>query len=90
MRISKIDVLICDDGWKGTCTRVLGIVLVYLGFVYLPVVVAWASAILNIVGMSEAQLRKHGAILYVIKIVVVLVIAIEVIRMLLIAVKTRC
>ncbi|MEJ2768263.1 hypothetical protein [Mycetohabitans sp. B46] len=89
MRISKIDALICENGWKGACTRVLGIALVYLGFLYLPVVVAWASTNLAIVGMSEAQLRKHEAILYVIGIVVVLVIAIEVIRMSLIAVKRR-
>jgi hypothetical protein len=87
MRPSKIEALIRDRGWKGACARSLGMLLVYLGFLYLPAVVDWTSIHLGIVGMSEAQVRKNEAITYVVKIVVVLVIALEGMRMLLLVWK---
>jgi hypothetical protein len=85
MMASNIDAFIRDRGWTGACTRSLGVLLVYLGFLYLPAVVEWISIHLGIVGMSEAQVRKHEAILYVVRIVVALVIAFEGMRMLLLA-----
>ncbi|MFP3563684.1 hypothetical protein [Paraburkholderia sp. SIMBA_030] len=80
MKPSKIDRLILDDSWKGACTRVLGIALVYLGLKYLPDAVAWSSIHWHVSAMSPKQIEKHGAILFIFKIVFGFALAIEAIK----------
>jgi hypothetical protein len=80
MNNSKIDRLILDSGWKGTLTRVVGIVLVYLGIKYLPDAVMWASTHSRLTPMSAHQIECHGAILFVFTIVFGFALAFEVIR----------
>lgn len=80
MNNSKVDRLILDGGWKGTLTRVVGIVLVYLGMKYLPDAVMWASTHSSLTPMSAHQIERHGAILFVFKVVFGFALAFEVIR----------
>lgn len=81
MNSFNVDRLILDGGWKGTLTRVIGIALVYLGMKYLPDAVTWASTHSSLTPMSVHQIERHGAILFVFKIVFGFALAFEVIRL---------
>lgn len=87
MTTSGIGAFVHDCGWKGASIRSLGMFLVYLGFLYLPAAVSWASIHLGTSDISKTQVRKHEAILYVVRIIVVLVISIEGVRILALLLK---
>jgi hypothetical protein len=87
MKPSKFDLLISDKGWKGIITRLIGIALAYLGLVYLPEIVTFASIHLGIANTSVAQLAKHEGIMYVARIASCIMIIFEVINALRIIIK---
>jgi hypothetical protein len=89
MNNSKVDRLILDGGWKGTLTRVIGIVLVFLGMKFLPDAVAWLSAHTSLSPMSAKQTQQHGAILVVFKVVFGFALIFEAIRSLYVFLKKR-
>jgi hypothetical protein len=70
MKLSKLDLLISDNGFKGIVTRLIGVTLVYFGMLYLPDGVAWISLHLGTANLSASQLEKHPAVMYVVRIFV--------------------
>ncbi|WP_155638733.1 hypothetical protein [Burkholderia territorii] len=89
MQLLKLEDFIRDGGWRGACARMLGIFIVYLGFIYIPTAVYFLSDSFGVLGMSGAQIKKHEAILYVVRIGVVLIIVAEILRMLIVTIKNR-
>lgn len=89
MRDSRLDQLILDDGWKGTCTRVFGIALVYLGLLYLPDIIAKASVHWHFRPMSEKQSNNHEGLLFVFRILFGFAIVLEGIRVVCFFVRKR-
>lgn len=80
MRISKIDLLMSDNGWKGILTRLTGVSVFYLILLYLPEISSWASAHFNIENASATQLEKHRSIMYVVRIIIGMAFCIEIIN----------
>ncbi|GAB2887662.1 hypothetical protein GCM10027093_23490 [Paraburkholderia jirisanensis] len=80
MTKSRIDLLIFDNGWRGTCARCIGMLLVCLGFKYLPDVIDSGSQHGVLASMSLKQTDKHGAILTLFEIAFGITVGIEVAR----------
>lgn len=80
MKRSRIDQLISDEGWKGTCVRVVGMVIVYFGVKYLPVAINWGAVHWSIFPLSPKQAENHGAVLAVFGWAFCVAISIEIIR----------
>ncbi|WP_155629462.1 hypothetical protein [Burkholderia territorii] len=89
MKFLKLENFIRDGGWRGACARMLGIFLVYIGFIYIPTVVSFLSANFGVLGMSGGQIKKHDSILYVVRVGTVLMVVVEIVRLIMVTIKNR-
>lgn len=87
MTRSRIDKLISDQGWRGTCIRVVGMIIAYFGIKYLPVVVDWGAPHWNIAPLSPKQAANHGAILTVFGWAFCFAISVEIVRWVVVAIR---
>lgn len=87
MKQSRIDRLLLSNSWKGACARVTGVVLVYLGLVYLPEAVAWGSIHWGLTPMSARQVASYGTTLSIYRIAFIIALSIEAIGWGVVAVK---
>ena len=89
MRYSKADQLIFDNGWKEIVTRILLVFGAYFGVLYLPDIVNWASVHWHWRPASEKQLRSHEGILFVFRIAIGFMLAIELLRLIVVSIRNR-
>lgn len=85
MKQSKIDQLILDGTLKGTCVRVVGMVIVYFGIKYLPVAINWGVVHWNLSPLSPKQAANHGGIVTVFSWAFCVAISIDIIRWVVVA-----
>jgi hypothetical protein len=85
MKQLRIDQLISDKGWKGSCVRVVGMIIVYFGIKYLPAAINWGAVHGSISPLSPKQAANHGAVLTVFGWAFCIAISIEIIRWVIVA-----
>lgn len=89
MRYWKIDQLIFDDGFKGIVTRILLVFGAYFGILYLPDMVNWTSFHWHWLPPSEKQLKSHEQILFVFRIAIGFMLAMELLRLIVVSIRKR-
>lgn len=87
MKRLRIDLLIADEGWKGTGVRVVGMLIAYVGIKYLPTAIDWGVVNFNISPLSPKQVENHGAIVTVFGWAFFVAVTIEIIRWMVVVVR---